>query len=73
MVAWDGEKNYESRRKLYPSYKIKRSNKRLTDEKKESLYSQKVRIQQYLEEIFIRQCEFKGHEADDCIAFYCKN
>tara|TARA_B100000287_G_scaffold433395_1_gene495004 strand:+ start:61 stop:1071 length:1011 start_codon:yes stop_codon:yes gene_type:complete len=72
VVAWDGEKNYESRRKLYPSYKIKRSNKRLTDEKKESLYTQKVRIQQYLEEIFIRQCEFKGHEADDCIAFYCK-
>ena len=55
-----------------PDDKIKRSNKRLTDEKKESLYAQKVRIQQYLEEIFIRPCEFKGHQADDCIAFYCK-
>lgn len=70
VVAWDGKKNYESRRNIYPQYKIKRINKRLTEEKRESLYSQKVRVQQYLEEIFIRQCEFKGHEADDCIAFY---
>ena len=66
-------KNYESRRKVYKNYKIKRANKRLSDEQTESLYSQKVRIQQYLEEIFIRQCEFEGHEADDCIAFYCLN
>ena len=73
VVAWDGEKNYESRRKVYPQYKIKRTNNRLTEEKRESLYSQKVRTQQYLEEIFIRQCEFKGHEADDCIAFYSLN
>ena len=70
VVAWDGEKNYESRRNVYSQYKIKRTNNRLTEEKRESLYSQKVRTQQYLEEIFIRQCEFKGHEADDCIAFY---
>lgn len=70
VVTWDGKKNYESRRKLYPQYKAKRINKRLTDEKRESLYLQKVRVQQYLEEIFIRQCEFEGHEADDCIAFY---
>lgn len=73
VVTWDGEKNYESRRKIYPNYKIKRVNKRLSDEKRESLYAQKTRIQQYLEEIFIRQCEFTGHEADDCIAFYCLN
>jgi 5'-3' exonuclease len=73
VVAWDGPKNYESRRKVYKNYKIKRANKRLSDEQTESLYSQKVRIQQYLEEIFIRQCEFEGYEADDCIAFYCLN
>ena len=73
VVAWDGEKNYESRRKVYPQYKIKRAEKRLSSEKMESLYSQKLRVQQYLEEIFIRQCEFKGYEADDCIAFYCLN
>ena len=72
VVAWDGKKNSENRRKIYPQYKAKRNNKRLTDEKKESLYAQKVRIQQYLEEVFIRQCEFKGNEADDCLAFYCK-
>lgn len=73
VVAWDGEKNCKNRRKIYPKYKSKRANKRLTEEKKESLYSQKIRIQQYLEEVFIRQCEFKGHEADDCLAFYCKS
>jgi DNA polymerase-1 len=73
VVTWDGEKNYESRRKMYPDYKIKRVNKRMSDEKRESLYTQKTRIQQYLEEVFIRQCEFKGYEADDCIAFYCLN
>ena len=58
---------------MYPDYKIKRVNKRMSDEKRESLYTQKTRIQQYLEEVFIRQCEFKGYEADDCIAFYCLN
>ena len=73
VVTWDGEKNYESRRKVYPQYKIKRIEKRLSSEKMESLYSQKLRTQQYLEEVFIRQCEFKGYEADDCIAFYCLN
>ena len=73
VVTWDGPKNYESRRKVYKNYKINRANKRLSDEQTESLYSQKVRTQQYLEEIFIRQCEFIGHEADDCIAFYCLN
>lgn len=72
VVTWDGEKNSANRRKIYPPYKSKRTNKRLTDEKRESLFSQKVRLQQYLEEVFIRQCEFKGHEADDCLAFYCK-
>ena len=44
VVAWDGPKNYESRRKVYKNYKIKRANKRLSDEQTESLYSQKVRI-----------------------------
>jgi DNA polymerase-1 len=73
VVTWDGPKNYQSRRDVYKSYKIKRTNKRLNDEQTESLYAQKVRIQQYLEEIFIRQCEFGGYEADDCIAFYCSN
>ena len=73
VVTWDGPKNYESRRKVYKNYKINRANKRLSDEQKESLYSQKVRVKQYLEEIFMRQCEFSGHEADDCIAYYCIN
>ena len=34
---------------------------------------QKVRVKQYLEEIFVRQCEFKGIEADDIIGYYSQN
>jgi 5'-3' exonuclease len=70
IVAWDGERNYEYRRKIYSLYKSKRREKRLSEEQAHSFYSQKVRVKQYLEEIFVRQCEFDGLEADDAIAYY---
>ncbi len=34
IVAWDGEKNYTYRRKIYPLYKSKRREKRLNEEQK---------------------------------------
>jgi 5'-3' exonuclease len=71
VVTWDGKNNCSTRRKIYPEYKSNRREKRLTEEKEESLRIQKTKVQQYLEEIFIRQCEFENYEADDCIAFYC--
>ena len=37
------------------------------------LLVQKIRIQQYAEELFFRQYEFPEIESDDAIAFYCKN
>ena len=73
IVAWDGEKNYTYRRKIYPLYKSKRREKRLNEEQKDSFYVQKVRVKQYLEEIFVRQCEFDGLEADDIIGYYTQN
>ncbi len=73
IVAWDGEKNYTYRRKIYPLYKSKRREKRLNEEQKDSFYVQKVRVKQYLEEIFVRQCEFDGLEADDVIGYYTQN
>lgn len=43
----------------------------MTDEKLESYYSQKYRVKQYLEEIFVRQIELDNNESDDLIAYYC--
>lgn len=73
IVAWDGEKNYAYRREIYPLYKSKRREKRLNEEQKDSFHVQKVRVKQYLEEIFVRQCEFDGIEADDIIGYYTQN
>ena len=70
IVVWDGNNNSSQRKKIYPLYK---ENRRLTmnEEKKESYYSQKTRVQQYLEEMFVRQICIDDHECDDLIAHYC--
>lgn len=73
FVAWDGIKNYEYRRNLYSPYKIQRKQNNLTDDELFSLNSQRLRIKRYLEEVYVRQYEFGGYEADDCIAYYCNN
>lgn len=39
--------------------------------KVESYLTQKNRVKQYLEEIFVRQIEVVNNEADDLIAYYC--
>jgi DNA polymerase-1 len=71
VVFWDGKDNSKSRRELYPAYKLNRKNN-MTEEKLESYYSQKNRVKQYLEEIFVRQVEIEGNESDDLIAYYCQ-
>jgi DNA polymerase-1 len=73
FVAWDGIKNYEYRRNIYSQYKIQRKQNNLSEEELFSLNSQRLRIKQYLEEVYVRQYEFEGYEADDCIAYYCNN
>ena len=72
VVFWDGKKNYKYRRDLYPPYKVNRK-KRLDKLKIDDMFRQKNRISQYLEEFFVRQGGYGSCEADDCIAYYCKN
>ena len=71
VVFWDGEDSTSLRGILYPKYK---QNRTLTMEDAifMSYLKQKNRIKQYLEEVYIRQLEISGREADDLIAYYCQ-
>ncbi len=70
IVFWDGEESRSQREVLYPKYKM---NRRLTFE--DPIYMsylyQKNRVKQYLEEMYVRQLEVQGIEADDLMAEYC--
>lgn len=70
VVFWDGESSSSQREKIYPEYKKNRKKKEKTEEEKNSFQYQKERVQMYLEEIFVRQGEYKYCESDDCIAQY---
>jgi 5'-3' exonuclease len=85
LVCWDGENGGKQRHNICKNYKANRKNKswynkinlseaemKREQESKESLLKTKVRIQQYLEELFIRQLSVEFIEADDLIAYYCK-
>jgi DNA polymerase-1 len=71
VVFWDGDSNSSTRKKLYPQYK---ENRRLgmNEFKYESYLTQKSRVKEYIEEVFVRQVEMHDNEADDLIAYYCK-
>lgn len=71
VVFWDGDSNSSTRKALYPQYKANRRSS-MNEYKYESYLTQKVRVKQYLEEVFVRQVEIKDNEADDLIAYYCK-
>jgi len=86
VVFWDGENSGKYKYDLYEGYKSNRKNKdwyrkielseaeiKYFEREKESELYQKIRIQQYLEELFIRQFEQPKIEGDDLIAVYCKN
>ena len=70
IVVWDGENNSTQRRLIYADYKMNRRQS-LNEQKKASYDWQMSRIKQYLEDMFIRQLEVGGCEADDVIAYYC--
>lgn len=84
VVFWDGENNGKLRHDFYPQYKANRKSKSWFDasfltelevsqierDKKDLLFL-KIKVQNYLEEFFVRQCEAKHIEADDCVAYYC--
>ena len=71
LVFWDGEWNSLERRKILAEYKANRV--KSDDSEAESFYSQKQRIQLYLEEFFVRQVELSHCESDDLIAFYTQS
>lgn len=71
MVFWDGDENRSSRRLIYPQYKLNRR-ERVRTYDQESYDYQRQRIKQYMEELFVRQVEVDGNEADDLIAHYCR-
>lgn len=69
VVFWDPIDSIISRKIIYPQYKKKKT----VDEPKEnSFVRQKLKVKQYLEEVFIRQIEFECTESDDLIAYYCQ-
>lgn len=86
VIAWDGENSGKMRYNIYNGYKANRKNKswynkvelseaqiRFEQEKEKSYLKQKIRIQQYLEELFVRQIyNLDFIEGDDIIAFYVK-
>ena len=68
VITWDGERGGTLRLDHYPEYKGNRP--RYFDKEYEI---QKLRVKQYAEELFIRQCEHSDVESDDLIAYYCLN
>ena len=75
FVFWDGPYSGKLRYEVYKDYKIGRGkdyeNGTMPIDLEE--LSQKRRIKQYLEELFIRQLEDEIVESDDFIAYICNN
>lgn len=84
VLVWDGEGGGVYRHHIDREYKANRKNKewyrkiemtaaqiRKEREKEESILKQRMRIQAYSEELFLRQIEVDDIEADDLIAEYC--
>jgi 5'-3' exonuclease len=84
VLVWDGEgggiyrhridSDYKANRKTKEWYKkIELSQRDIDREeaKEESIFKQRLRIQQYADDLFMRQIEVNEIEADDLIAAYC--
>ena len=70
IVFWDGKKNYTPRRKINKEYKTNRKKSFKSPEDSQSFHNQQIRVQEYLEELYVRQSDYELCEADDCIAYY---
>ena len=55
VIFWDGEDSIQSRVKIYPDYKFRRRQNEMSSEEIDNYHFQKIRIKEYLEELFIRQ------------------
>ena len=65
VVFWDSSTSTDIRKELYPFYKANRK-KRFSEEDWDSFLSQKNRVCEYLEELFVRQIEI------DCLFLHLK-
>lgn len=72
VVVWDGEDSIRSRKRFYPWYKDNRETSS-DDKDSQNYHFQKIRVQEYFEELFIRQHETVGCEGDDAIGYYILN
>jgi 5'-3' exonuclease len=68
IIMWDGERGGTLRLDYYPEYKGNRA--KFFDE---SLERQKVRVQMYAEDLYIRQYIHPDCESDDLMAYYALN
>lgn len=73
VVFWDGEEGTRARQQIYHHYKDGVKSRFKTEHEEGSYLYQRQRIKQYLEEVYVRQGEYKYCETDDCIAFYTQN
>jgi len=84
VLVWDGEGGGIERYRIDHAYKANRKTKewhkkieltaaeiRREREKDASILKQRLRIQEYAEELYFRQIEVDDTEADDLIAAYC--
>lgn len=85
IVMWDGENGGQLRHDIYPDYKANRAGKKWSgtttlteaqireqERSRRTMLSQRQRVKEYLEELFIRQVEIDIIEGDDLIAYYCQ-
>lgn len=83
VVFWDGESSGKLRKDIYNVYKSNRDKPWMNssqhmnnniieyeEKRKYSILNQKIKVKNYLEELFVRQIEVDFIEADDLIAQY---
>jgi 5'-3' exonuclease len=88
VVLWDGFHSGYYRYQIYPPYKAKRKDywavedriiqsggfpESEKDKERAEILRQKIKVQNYLEDIFVRQAEVDYVEGDDLIAYYILN
>jgi len=76
FVFWDGSFSGKLRYDIYPDYKISRGKDYINGTKPDdpNQIIERAKVQQYLEDLFIRQIRNENIvEGDDFIAYYCKH